>query len=162
MTSFIPTLVAAALLAAPAPVPEEKPKAPESPAPEFATVSETDAKEGTCTLRQIQVVPVAVEEVRTRVVNGVAIAERVKTLRHQNQTIEFRVLLRGSQILDGEGKAVAEDDAWKRLTANTTIALVRNGGKIDPAYLRLFKKETLVIILAADAPPAPAAKEQIK
>ncbi len=151
MTLLIPTVLAAALMAAPAP--EQKPKAPEGPAPEFATVTDTDQKEGTCTLCQIRNVPVEVEETIHRSVNGMDVVEKVLVTTYVPVTRVIRIKVVGSQITDGEGKAVPEEDAWKRLTPNTTIVLSRNGATVDPAYLRLLKKETIVI-----APGGPGLK----
>ncbi len=93
--------------------------------------------------------PVVEERTIQRAVNGRVVIEKVQVTKYVAQKIEFAIKLKGSTITDGEGKAITEEDAWKRLTPDTTIVLLRLGAKVDPAYLRLFKKDTLVIGLGA-------------
>jgi hypothetical protein len=143
MTLIVPTLIAASLLAAPAPA--DKPGFPDGPTPTIATVAAIDKDGGTCTLRTILVVQVTENTEVVEVVNGVAVKRIVTVTRLVTKDREEKVSIKDTPIADAEGNKVAEDAAWKRLTPGTTVVISADGNKVDPAYLAAFKKETLVL-----------------
>jgi hypothetical protein len=143
MTPLVSTLIAAALLAAPAP--GNKPGFPDGPTPTIATVAAIDKDGGTCTLRTTLVTQVTENRAVVEVVNGVAVKKIVTVTRLVTEAKEEKVSIKDTPIADAEGNKVAEDDAWKRLTPGTTVVISADGNKVDPAYLAAFKKETLVL-----------------
>jgi hypothetical protein len=144
MTQFLPTVLAAALLAAPAP--EEKPTPPTGPTPTLATVAEVDQTAGTCLLRTTRVNQVTANRIVTENVNGMIVKKVVPETRLVTEVADDKVSVKDSTITDAAGNKIAEEDAWKRLTPGTTVVVSADGNKVDPAYLAPFKKETLVIL----------------
>jgi hypothetical protein len=102
------------------------------------------------------VVPDVREEVReVEVIRG---GRRVKEKRRVpvenppkivNQTIDAK----GVRVYDAEGNPVKLETARRALTRLTPVAVSADGRKVDPAYLRLFRKGTFVLVLPP--PPAP-------
>jgi hypothetical protein len=141
MSALMPALIAA-LLAAPGP---DKPKFPQGATPTIATVAEINKDAGTCTLRTTVTKPVTVSREIAENVNGVIVKKVVTQTRLITETKDEKVAVKDSPITDAEGNKVAEEDAWKRLTAGTTVVVSADGNKVDPAYLAAFKKDTLVL-----------------
>jgi hypothetical protein len=150
MTPLFATLVVATLIIAPAP--EDKPKLPDSPPPRLVSVSAVDGKEGTCTVRTIIVKTVPVQEQVAINVNGRTVIETRTVLKSITEAREEKVAVKSSDVFDGEGKPVTEDDVWKRLTVGATIAIAVDSNKVNPAYLAAFKKETLIFVQRPEPP----------
>jgi len=64
-------------------------------------------------------------------------------------------------ILDTEGKKLDAEAAKKRLLAGAVALVSTSGKKVDPAYLRILKKETLILVepLPGPGPPLPGGGE---
>jgi hypothetical protein len=58
--------------------------------------------------------------------------------------VEFS--LKTGEVFDAEGKKVDAAAAKKRLEVGATVLISTSGKEVDPAYLRVFKKETLVLV----------------
>jgi hypothetical protein len=70
--------------------------------------------------------------------------------------IEFS--LKDGEVFDAEGKKLNADAAKKRLAAGDTVLVSTSRSKVDPAYLRVVKKETLVFVHPAPPPGPPLPK----
>jgi hypothetical protein len=75
MSPLVPTLITAALLAAP--LPGDKPKFPQGTTPTIAAVADIDKDAGTCTLRTISVKAVTVNREVVENVNGMLVKKVV-------------------------------------------------------------------------------------
>jgi hypothetical protein len=75
--------------------------------------------------------------------------------------VEFS--LKEGEVFDAEGKKLNADTAKKRLGAGDTVLVsTTTGKKVDPIYLQVVKKETLVFVHPAPPPgrlPKSPAKE---
>jgi hypothetical protein len=54
-----------------------------------------------------------------------------------------------------DGKQVGAESASKRLKPGVLVLLSADGAAVDGAYLRMFREDTLVLVLAAEELPVP-------
>jgi len=54
--------------------------------------------------------------------------------------------VRSAEVFEAGGTKLKSDDVLKRVTAGTVVVMSADGKKVDPAYLRLLAKDTLVIV----------------
>jgi hypothetical protein len=66
--------------------------------------------------------------------------------------------LKDGEVFDAEGKKLNADAAKKRLAVGDTVLVSTSGSKVDPVYLRVVKKETLVFVHPAPPPGPPLPK----
>jgi hypothetical protein len=60
---------------------------------------------------------------------------------------EMVVFLAKARIASAGGEPIATSDLWKRLKPGQTVLLAADGRNIDPAYLTIVRKDTVVIII---------------
>jgi hypothetical protein len=58
--------------------------------------------------------------------------------------VEFS--FKGGQVFDVAGKKLNAEAAKKRLAVGETVLVSMSSGKVDPAYLRVLKKTTLILV----------------
>jgi hypothetical protein len=104
---------------------------PKGPPPRFLTVGNVQADKGQFTCYYV-------EEIR-RV--GVTYERR-----------EMYVFPANARITSAGGQPIATIDLWKRLKPGQTVLLAADDRKVDPAYLAIVHKDTVVITIL----PAPA------
>jgi hypothetical protein len=67
----------------------------------------------------------------------------------------FKVSMKTAKWSSADGKEVSAEAAAKRLKPDVTVLLSSDGAELDQKYLRLFKAETLVLIVLAEELPVP-------
>jgi hypothetical protein len=156
MTRFL--LAAAALLASlQAALAQDKPKPPAGPSPLLIVISNADKAAGKITYQNMVYVTVAKEVEDTVVVDG----KQVKVKRVVYETVptmtEAAIAVKMGMALDTGGKALDEDTVWKALTRGAVVVVSQDGKMVEPAYLSVFKKETVVLVppLPKLVPPMP-------
>jgi hypothetical protein len=78
------------------------------------------------------------------------------------RTMERRWSLDKATISEAGGKKLDKEALAKRLEKRTVVVLSSDGKPVAPGYLKVFQKETLVIVLApgSEKPPPPDAGEK--
>jgi hypothetical protein len=126
-------------------------KTPPGPPPTMIVVGSVDPMGTlTATQRVTRIVPVTVE--KEVVQAGVAMKVTVTEYQKVEETVTTKVALKDYTIHDAKGEKVKPDAALKRLTSGSVILVSANGQKVDPAYLRIIKDDTLILVQNA-APP---------
>jgi hypothetical protein len=67
----------------------------------------------------------------------------------------FKVSLKKGKWSDADGKEVGVKAAAKRLKPGVMVLLSADGAAVDGAYLRMFKEDTLLLIVAVEDLPVP-------
>jgi hypothetical protein len=67
----------------------------------------------------------------------------------------FKVSLKKGKWSLTDGKGVSAEAAAKRLKPGVIVLLSADGAAVDGAYLRMFKEDTLVLIVAMEELPVP-------
>jgi hypothetical protein len=83
-------------------------------------------------------------------VGGKKIVQQVGGGEESTQTLKLATL----RLLDAQGKELKGDDAWKKLTEGKVLLRQVGEEPLDPAYLKLLAKDTLIL--------APKAVAQLK
>jgi hypothetical protein len=81
--------------------------------------------------------------------------EEVETFNIQNTTVTITTReldAKYMQFFDMDGKKLASKDVAERLAKETPVLLSADGQKVDPYYLKVFKKDTLIVALPPFAP----------
>jgi hypothetical protein len=135
---------------------QDKPAAPKGPPPRFITVMSVDQAKGEV-LFDVQVVAQNVLDQPTILVDPSG--NKRLTLGTRPSYVHlgegFKVSLKEAKWKSTDGKAVGTDAVAKRLKPGVTVLLSADGGAVDGAYLRMFKEDTLVLIVAAKNLPVP-------
>jgi hypothetical protein len=71
--------------------------------------------------------------------------------------VEFS--LKDGEVFDADGKKLNADAAKKRLAVGDTVLVSTSGKKVDPVYLRVVKRETLVLVHSAPLPGSALPKD---
>jgi hypothetical protein len=125
---------------------EDKPRLPEGPPPRLATVVEV--KGDVVVYRDFYFAPPVPKKA-----GPLTLTELVPS--HPSSgpwfTCAVEFPLKEGQVCDAAGKKLDAGAARKRLAAGDTVLVSLAGKEVDPAYLRVVKKETLVLI----HPPSP-------
>ncbi|MBI2808232.1 MAG: hypothetical protein HYX68_24870 [Planctomycetes bacterium] len=136
--------------------------APSGTPPSLRLVHGVNKKKGEITflVTVTRVVPVVVEE--EVIVNGQA--QKVTVTKYQT-VLEQRfqaINAASSRVITTAGQQLPIDQVWKRVKANTVVAVSDNGAVPAAAYLKALSVDTLVIIpppaALVPAPPVPAPK----
>jgi hypothetical protein len=133
--------------------PEQVPQA--SP-PTIVTVKEVRADRGelVCDL----LVAERVEVTRTKVIEEKGVKKEVAEKTFVTRAVPTQVTfpLKASTFLTVGGKKVTDEDVAKRVTPGTLL-FVSVGGKPDPAYLKVLRDDTLILVTPGwGIPPPPA------
>jgi len=112
---------------------QEKVKGPAGPAPRFFTVTE-----------------VAKDHVE---LTELSPAEEVGHF----QSVAYRPAPEDLKITDAAGKRLTAQEFRKRVTEGTVVVVSSNAANVDPAYLRVLSKDTIVLVgvVVRTANPAP-------
>ena len=142
-------LTAMVLLGFAAHSPADEPAPPSGAAPSFMFVSEVDVE--TEELTSIYTVLVPVQEAITVAVVDPATGKTVEEVRTVTKYVpeqRARLLsLKGFQVVTPSGKVVPTDQALKRMAGRVVLDASRG---VDPAYLKLFKDDVLVVVPRAE------------
>jgi hypothetical protein len=119
----------------------ERPGLPKGAAPEFIQVVSIDKEKvviqacatGTQSKAITQEISVGGRKIVQQVGGGEA-ADSTETLK-----------LATLRLLDSQGKEIKGDDAWKKLAEGKVLLRQVGEEPIDPAYLKLLGKDTLII-----------------
>jgi hypothetical protein len=117
------------------------------PAPSIIVVSSVDSA-GTLLSKQIQVVTVPVQVPKEVIVGGMKQIVFQTEYRYETREVMVKHLLRGAEYYNAKGEKVKQEDALKRLTPGTIVLVSADGRKVDPAYLRIIKDDTLILVQA--------------
>jgi len=126
---------------------------PQGTPPTLEVIQQIEREKGVIRCKRV----VAVLETRTIsekvVVNGQeqTVTKTVVVPVTKESIIEFN--LANSRVITTAGKQLPIDEVWKRLKANTAVAISADSNTPAPAFLRALNADTLVII---PAPPKQA------
>ena len=146
MTRWIQAVLAL-ILSSSALLADDKPREKEIGLPPcFAVVTELDKKAGEVTLQEqmMRLEPVEVEQEVEK--DGKKVKEKVTIAKTVIVTQLFKIALKHHQGYDGEGKKIAADDLLKRLAVSGVVLLASDFKEIDPAYLKLLRKDALIFV----------------
>lgn len=94
--------------------------------------------------------------------NGMKVDVTVTELRTQSKQVEQTWTLTGATITDASGKKITLEAAKKQLASETPVLISTNFQPVDKAYLKLFKKDILVVVPAAPKAVVPLPKVEEK
>lgn len=136
---------------------QEKPEFPTGLAPRFVAVEAI--KDRDVLVREIHERLVPRET--AKVVERQGKVERVTVVSYER---EYRPAVKAYpiafvQVYDAAGKQLSAEEALKRLTPGTVMLVAADGKRVDPAYLRIVRKDALILVLSPPAaPPADPTK----
>ncbi len=136
---------------------------PRGAPPTFATIVKTTPAKGEIVLQQLKPVEKAVEVVKKVRQNDKDVI--VKEIVVVTDLVPYHLSLQATAIrfITPDGKGVPIDEVWKRLKANTVIAVSADSETPAAAYLRALHPETLVMIpVLPSGTPAEKIPEQKK
>jgi hypothetical protein len=148
MTQIMLTMIASTLVANPA-LPEERVVLPKSAPPEFVLVSGVDKEKGVFNIQTSVAVPVTVTNTRIIEINGMNVPQTVTVIEYHSTKEESRNLA-DFRVLDAQGKELEGDAGWKKLADDKLVVRQAGPKPIDPAYLKLFAKDTLILAPKAE------------
>jgi hypothetical protein len=136
-----------------APVPEST-KSPTRVAPSLRCVAAADVERGEI---QIEVsvcvmVPVAVERVVE--VEGKKVRQTVTEYRTEMRTEVHALGLHTYEVLTADGKRLAKEEVAKRVVRGSVLVFCPDDRLPEPAYLRLFKPDTVFLVPKPTPKPA--------
>lgn len=121
---------------------------PKGPPPHFITVRNVDDAKGEMRF-ELTILSLVPPDGKERPVPGAK-------PKFAHLTGRGNVSLKKAKWAGGDGKEVGAEEAAKRLKPGVTVLLSADGAAVDPAYLRLFKEDTLVLTLPAEEWPVPS------
>lgn len=144
---FILALIAAVLL-----IRSSIAQAPVDPAPVFKLITSTAPKKGEITYLELIPKIMLVDFPRPVIVDGQRFIETVKV---EQTYYEKRLIIidaAKSRIMTPDGTQLPIDEVWKRIKANTIVAISPEGKTPAQPYLRALGADTLIIIPPAHVP----------
>jgi hypothetical protein len=101
------------------------------------------------------VVPDVHEEVREVEVvrGGRRVIEKRKVPVETPKVVNRSFDTRGLQVSDAEGNRLKVESARRLLDRPTPVVISGDGRPVSPAYLKMFRRDTLVLILPPPPPP---------
>src|SRR5262245_7238783 len=140
-------LIAAALFAGADTEPDALPK---GPPPRVAVLS---AKELMVTYVTYEQVPVT-KQVKVRVIEGGKAVDKIVTLTETVMTPRtVQHLIKDIKATTAGGKRLDSDAAAKALASPRVVLISSDGKPVDPAYLKLCKPDTPVLVLPTSSKP---------
>jgi hypothetical protein len=119
---------------------------PQGPIPTFKIVASTDKPKGIIRLAEMQLVREQYREKRVRVIDGMQVVEAVEMTRTRYVQVTMDYDATKSRVITPDGKQLPIDEVWKRLKANTVVAVAADGKAPAEEYLRALNANTLVVI----------------
>jgi hypothetical protein len=150
---MLPTLLALALFP---PAPAEGAFAPKGPPP--AVRPAVLDKDGALLVTYHAVVLVPVTMRVQENVNGMVVTKTVTTYQKEIRVMQRKQSLEKATFSEAGGKKLDKEALGRRLAKPAPVLFSQDGKPIDPAYLKLFKKDLVVITLPASPVVAPAPK----
>jgi hypothetical protein len=129
---------------------------PSGPPPSFKVVGSTDPAKGLIVFRETVYRTVPVQREVVEIVNGVRIKKTVTGYETVAEERTTQIDATNSRVITPAGKQLPIDEVWKKLKANTVVAVSADGNTPAAAYLRALNAETLIII------PGPALDKKKK
>jgi hypothetical protein len=123
-------------------------KTPAGPPPTMIVVSSIDPS-GALLSKQLTTRAIPVAEDRVVIEAGIMKKVTVTTYKYVPEERHNKYVLKDLEIYDVKGEKVKQEAALKRLTPGTVVLLSTNGQKVDPAYLRIVKEDTLILVQPA-------------
>jgi hypothetical protein len=120
--------------------------APTGLPPSFKIVSGTDPAKGLIAFREITYRTVQVQREVAEVVNGMTIKKTVTSNEIVAEERTTQIDASSSRVITPDGKQLPIEEVWKRLKANTVVAVSADGNTPAAAFLRALNAQTLVII----------------
>src|SRR5262245_45222561 len=116
--------------------------------PQFGVIEEFDKESGIVLYAEHY--PGVIEE--EAVLPGPDGKKAIKFYRQRTETVRVRYSVKEGPVIDGEGKKLSAEAAGKRIAVGMTVVLSTDGKMIHPAFLKLFNKETLILVPAVPQP----------
>lgn len=123
---------------------------PNGPPPTLKIVTSVDMKKGMLFFKEVAYKPVTVTREREVDMNGVKVKQQYTEVSMIPEERVMTIDVSKSRVITTDGKQLPIDEVWKRVKANTVVAV--SGGFNTPSegFLRALNTEVLVVI-----PPAP-------
>jgi hypothetical protein len=132
----------------------DAPFPPKGPPPTLTVVSMP--KKDALITRELVKVPVAEERLEEVIIDGRKEVRKVLVTTYRVVPVERTLNLKGLQANEVDGTPIAMADLARRLAKPTIVALSADGDPVDPAFLSVLKKGT--IVLRVPRPMAPPLK----
>jgi hypothetical protein len=137
--------VALLLLPVVAAAADAPPTFPKGPPPQFVLLAGASKDKGALVVQVAESVPVTKTVAVTEIVGGQAVTRQVAFTDYQTVTKQEEWSLKSFRVLDAQGKEIEGDEVWKRLKAGDMVLRQAGPEPIDPAYLKMFAKETVIL-----------------
>jgi hypothetical protein len=124
---------------------EERQAYPKGTPPQFVFVSGVDKDKGVLKIQTGVSVPVEKTVTQEVVINGKKVPQVVRVTEYQLSLKEESLTLASFRVLDAQGKEIEGDDGWKKLADGKLMLRQAGSEPIDPAYLKLLAKDTLIL-----------------
>jgi hypothetical protein len=115
-------------------------------------ISSVDARAGALFITQAVSEAVPVEEERTVVEAGVPRKVKVTVYKYVSKLVQQKFVLKDLQVHLASGKKLSPEEVLKRLTPGQVVLHALDGNPIDPAFLKVIKDDTLVLLPTRSAP----------
>lgn len=125
-------------------------KTPSSAPPRFATVMSFDKERQEVILGYVSMHFVLDARMEAREEGGKKVEVEVPVMKSVYEMRPNKFVLRRGAVYDTAGKKVEADALWKRLSVGASVLVSIEGKPVDPSYLSIVKKETLVFAPSLD------------
>jgi hypothetical protein len=113
-------------------------------------VHEVNKTSGSLVFRQAELNFAFIEKEVSTFVDGKFTQRKVSFPEPANRPKKVTFSLKNTKVYDSTGTLLGEAEILKRVKPGMAMVIARLGDKIGLDYLFVFKKETLIIVLAAD------------
>jgi hypothetical protein len=115
-------------------------------------ISSVDAQAGVLVITQAVTEAVPVEEERVRVQGGVTEKYKVTAYKFVTKLVQQKFVLKDHKFQLAGGQKLSPEEAQKRLTPGKVVLLSVDGSPVDPAFLKIFKDDTLILLRQPQGP----------
>lgn len=146
-----------------APLPADTPRTVSGPPPRIVLIQKVDKAEMLVTTCEFETVPVTKEKTIQTNVGGRVVEEKIYYVEYAQLRKEIPFQMKGVMVYDTEGKVVGPDTYWQRLKVGAVVLLSADNKKVDPAYLKFARPETLILVPSPEKPgePQPVVSERL-
>ncbi len=140
-------VLAVVSMAPAAPLPSRDVKPPDGPAPSLAAVVSVDPATGQVIYSDTaqRLVPETVERVVER--DGKRVTEKITVYKTVHETVHRLIEIKNTKASTADGKPLSTDEALKHIAPGSVVVIFPTAAKLEPAYLKLFKAETVIVVL---------------
>jgi len=135
-----------------APLPADTPREVTGPPPRLVLIQKVDKARKLVSTCEFEAVPVTKQKTVQKKVGGQVVAETVNYIEYVHVRKEVPFRMKGVVVYDTEGKVLAPDTYWQRLKVGAVVLLSADNKKVDPAYLKFARPETLILVLFPEEP----------